>query len=198
MTSSGIHPTAEVSLTPTSPRLGPDVRRMSGWTRGASVSLPAIPDSVRAIRGLVTDLARRAGADDEQLEAVRLAVSEAATNVVMHAYAAERRGLIHLSASAASDELTVLVADDGHGHRIPTDSPGLGWGWKLIADSCDRLTILERGTGGTELRMQWRIRRDDGWDAGPWRDPAPRRAQDERESLLSAATPASRRFSTTT
>lgn len=140
---------------------GGRVRRSSGWIRGTSVSYPAVPTSVRPLRTLVTDLARRAGADSEQLESIRLAVSEAATNVVLHAYPAGRPGLIHLSASAASDELTVLVADDGRGHRVPTDTPGLGLGWKLIADSCTRLTILERGTGGTELRMCWRIRHDD-------------------------------------
>ncbi len=170
--------------------------RAPGWMRGSSVSYPATPRSVGAIRTLVIDLARRAGADREQLASIRLAVSEAATNVVLHAYPAGHPGLIHLSASAASDELTVLVADDGHGHRVPTDTPGLGWGWKLIAGSCDRLTILERGTGGTELRMGWRIRHDDGRGRMP-RGGAPSELQ-ERGSLLSAASPASSCFSTTT
>src|SRR5579875_605113 len=98
MTLSGTRSSPDLSDPQLAARPRPSRRGASGWTRGTSVSLPAIPDSVRAIRGLVTDLARRAGAHDEQLDAVRLAVSEAATNVVLHAYGADRAGLIHLSA----------------------------------------------------------------------------------------------------
>jgi anti-sigma regulatory factor (Ser/Thr protein kinase) len=166
-----------------------------GWTHGASASYPAIPDSVRAVRNVVAELAERAGADRDQFEAIRLAVSEAATNVVIHAYEEDTRGMLHLSASAADGELMVLIADDGHGHRVRTQSPGMGWGWKLIADACDRLTILERGSGGTELRMHWRIRRDHG--RRRTRGDSPACGSQSRGSERSATSPASPRFSTT-
>jgi anti-sigma regulatory factor (Ser/Thr protein kinase) len=98
-------------------------------------------------------LAEAAGASSEQLDAVRLASSKALTNIVVHAYPANRAGLIHVAATVASGEVWVVIADDGCGLRAGKDSPGLGHGLRLIADACDELTILQRAGGGTELRM---------------------------------------------
>jgi stage II sporulation protein AB (anti-sigma F factor) len=127
-----------------------------GWCRGISSSYPADAEAVVRIRRLVTDMAARADADPERLAAVRLAVSEAATNAVLHAYS-ETPGQIHLTAQVVDGELTVLIADDGRGLNGPSVNPGLGWGWKLIADACDDLTIAERGGGGIEMRMHFRL-----------------------------------------
>ena len=117
---------------------------------------PAIDESVPRVRRAVAEYAAAAGANDDQLDRVRLAVSEAVTNVVRHAYRI-RRGEIHLTANVAGDELWVLVSDDGRGLHRPTQDPGLGWGLALIADVCDEFVITERGEGGTEARMRFRF-----------------------------------------
>src|SRR5689334_4823825 len=49
-------------------------------------SWPATPEHVRDARACVTQLAQRAGLSFESLEGVRLAVSEAVANVVVHGY----------------------------------------------------------------------------------------------------------------
>ncbi len=56
-----------------------------------SHSFPAAPESVPRARALVATYAARAGAEGSRLDAVKLAVSEAATNVVVHAYREGRR-----------------------------------------------------------------------------------------------------------
>jgi serine/threonine-protein kinase RsbW len=124
-----------------------------------SESYPAVVESVPAARKAVADIAAAAGATADQLDSIRLAVSEALTNVVVHAYAG-REGNIHVSAHLASDELWVLVADDGTGLRPRLDSPGLGLGFALIVNSADGLEIANRSSGGTELRMRFRLRSD--------------------------------------
>jgi anti-sigma regulatory factor (Ser/Thr protein kinase) len=146
-----------------------------------SRSYPAQAGSVRKIREAVRDLAARAGASGAQLDAIRLAVAEAANNVVLHAYRAAP-GKIHVTAAAGVGELTVLLADDGCGPNQPARSPGLGWGWKLIAEASDELSISERADGGTEILISWRIGAD----------------QSARGSESSATRPASPPFSTTT
>ena len=49
-------------------------------------SWPASPEHVGAARRVVSAVALRAGADDPVLDAVRLAVSEAVSNVIVHGY----------------------------------------------------------------------------------------------------------------
>jgi anti-sigma regulatory factor (Ser/Thr protein kinase) len=149
-------------------------------------SYPAIPSSVPAARRELTEFAIRAGAQPDQLEAIRLAASEALTNVVVHAYRGFA-GRIYVNADLAGDELWILIGDDGCGLQSNYDSPGLGVGLALIAQSSDGLTIMNRGSGGTEVRMRFRL------------DAAPVASEGQSdESRRSAMCPASARFSTTT
>ncbi len=157
-------------------------------------SYPAIADSVPAARHEVVQFALRMGVDAEKLDAIRLAVSEALTNVVVHAYRGgpggpDRGGggQIHVTASLAVDELWVLIGDDGQGLSAQLRSPGLGVGLALIAQSSDGLTIMNRATGGTEIRMCFSL----GGNGGDL-------SAQERGSSRSAKSPASPRFSTTT
>lgn len=109
-------------------------------------------ETVPVARAAVCELALDAGISERRLEALQLAVSEAVTNVVRHAYP-DRRGTVWLTAALDTDELCVLVADSGCGHRTPSDDPGLGLGLALIAHECDQMAVSERPGGGTELRM---------------------------------------------
>ena len=103
------------------------------------------------------------------IAAVDLAVSEAVTNVVVHAYRdrgpAEDPGPIRLALRIEDDAAWVLVADDGVGMAPRTDSPGLGMGLSLIARVCDRLEIEQRHDG-TRVHMRFGLGADAG-DAGP-------------------------------
>ena len=119
-------------------------------------SQPATADAVTAQRHAVANYARAVGIDGEQLDAVRLAVSESVTNVVVHAYP-DAPGQVHVTARLVGNELWVLVADDGCGLSVPTQKPGLGWGLALITDACDHFTLAERAGGGVEARMVFRL-----------------------------------------
>ena len=122
-------------------------------------SYPAVPESVPRGRADLTEFALRAGVVGELLDAIRLAVSEAITNVVMHAYASAD-GSVQVCASTVDEDLWILVSDDGGGLRSkPGRSTGLGLGLVLIAQLAGDLQIVSRGGGGTELRMRFRVDR---------------------------------------
>jgi serine/threonine-protein kinase RsbW len=123
-----------------------------------SESYPAVPEAVAEARNALTAFARDAGADQQQLGSVRLAASEAVTNAVMHAYPKGQRGSVQVSASYVENELWLLVADTGNGLRPRANSPGLGLGLVLIAQLTDEFQILSRGSGGTELRLRFKLR----------------------------------------
>jgi serine/threonine-protein kinase RsbW len=117
---------------------------------------PAVADSVGPARRALTHFAAQAGANAEQLEAVALAVSEALTNVVKHAYP-DRRGSIHVTAAIARDELCVEITDDGSGFRPHSARGGLGLGLTVIAALCDELQIITRPSGGTQLWLWFNL-----------------------------------------
>jgi serine/threonine-protein kinase RsbW/stage II sporulation protein AB (anti-sigma F factor) len=114
----------------------------------------AVAGSVPAARRALVDVAREAGAEADRLEAVALAVSEALTNAVVHAYP-DRPGEIKVSAWTASGELVVVISDDGHGLRAHSDRPGLGVGLGLIATLSDEFEIVQPPSGGTEVQMRF-------------------------------------------
>lgn len=114
----------------------------------------AVADSVPRARTALVAVARSAGADEDQLEAVRLAVSEALTNAVIHAYP-ERDGCIHVVAWAGRGEFVIEISDDGLGFQTHTETPGLGMGLGLISQVTDGFTIRQPHSGGTAVRMQF-------------------------------------------
>lgn len=143
----------------------------------------AVPEARRALVAFAT----AAGATPAEADDIRLATSEALTNVVVHAYG-DRRGLIHVSAAMAGNELWILVGDDGGGLHAGTSRGGLGVGLALIAELTDGFAIVNRSTGGTELRMRFSLAR------------VRQRAEDSQSacsSIASAARPARSVFSIT-
>lgn len=121
-----------------------------------SHTYPAVADSVPRAREALSAFARSAGATDDQLDSIRLAVSEATTNVVVHAYD-DASGRIQLDAGLSSGELWILVADEGLGMRPQIESPGLGFGLSLISQVCDEFEIAKRASGGLEVRMRFSL-----------------------------------------
>jgi len=143
-----------------------------------SASYPATPASVPRARADATEFAERAGASPDKLDTIRLAVSEAVANGVLHAYD-QPDGTISVSLNYLPGELWLFVSDSGTGFRVRRRSRGLGLGLALIARLVDDLQILSRGTGGTELRMLFKL---DSVTAGE--------DQPRRGSVASAASPA--------
>jgi serine/threonine-protein kinase RsbW len=123
----------------------------------------ASPAAVGPVRAQVAQLAAAAGAEPVRVDEIRLAVSEAITNAVVHGYRGGP-GNITVQASASHDQLWVTVVDHGSGLRAGADRPGLGLGLGLISGLSDDFSILAPASGGTEVRIRFElesIRRDD-------------------------------------
>lgn len=119
---------------------------------------PAVAASVSEARSAVTAFAEDAGATGDALAAVSLAVSEAVTNAVLHAYLDhDEPGPIRVQARLEAATVIVEVADQGRGMLPRTDSPGLGLGLPLIAQMTESLEVHDRDGGGTEIRMAFSL-----------------------------------------
>ena len=130
------------------------------WSFEASREAPA--QGRQAIREFLTSAKPTPWA----LDAIALCVTEAMTNVVMHAYRQhEQAGRIEIAATLDGDSLSVRVRDHGHGLAPRVDSPGLGLGLPLIArmSTCVEIVSPKRG-GGTEIVMQFCVNEENRVD----------------------------------
>ncbi|MEA2323521.1 MAG: serine/threonine-protein kinase RsbW [Solirubrobacteraceae bacterium] len=131
-------------------------RRVATDAPDLELTLPARPENVAVARHAIGGFADVLDLADQTLADVKLAVTEACTNVVVHAYPGGE-GPMGLRATIDDDVLRVVVVDHGRGILPRADSPGLGLGLPLIATLAES---LELGTGSgeeTEVRMTFRI-----------------------------------------
>jgi serine/threonine-protein kinase RsbW len=110
------------------------------------LTFPGRYDSLAAISEFVTQAAEAADLDERAIYAVQLAVDEASTNVIEHAYGGEGRGEIEITCSINSDGLTVTLRDHGSPfdpERVPP--PDLA------------ASLEERDAGGLGLNLMRRL-----------------------------------------
>ena len=129
---------------------------MASVVRNLNETYEATPGAVAEGRSRLADFAATVGATPSQVDAVRLAASEAMTNSVLHAYRGGP-GLIYVNAAVASGELWILISDDGCGLKPRPDKPGLGLGLGLMSQVSDDFAVVSRATGGTEVRIRFNL-----------------------------------------
>jgi serine/threonine-protein kinase RsbW len=132
---------------------GQDVLDTAGpdGTQPLDITRPSTIHSVPELRNAAREFARDNGV--ERLDEVALAISEACTNVVMHAYDVdEPEGWLHVTGRRDGSVVYLTVGDHGHGMRGRKRSSGLGLGLAIMSACTNRLRIRETRTG-TEVEL---------------------------------------------
>ncbi|HEX3238924.1 MAG TPA: ATP-binding protein [Solirubrobacterales bacterium] len=122
---------------------------------GLRMSLPARAENVAVVRHALAGLGERLGMDDGSIADLKTVVTEAAMNVVVHAYPENEKGALAVEAYGENDGLTVVVRDFGMGIRPRPDveRPSLRIGLTLIAALSASFEISGGIDRGTEIRM---------------------------------------------
>ena len=129
-----------------------------GQVNGLVLRLPAEPGQVPVARRAVAEFCERYGLPAPLVDDVKLVVTEACSNVVLHAY--DRR-VVHsptfeLSAHVEDRELRVSVSDSGRGIAAPSPNRGLGLGLRLALQLAGGVHTRDAGDGlGTRLTMRF-------------------------------------------
>jgi anti-sigma regulatory factor (Ser/Thr protein kinase) len=121
------------------------------------MTYPADVDAIGAARKDVVGLARAAGAGEEKLADIELAVSEAVTNALLHAYTSTgaRGDAFTIAISRDQPLFSVWVTDEGHGAPPESPSTGLGLGLDLMVQVCERVLIGVLDDGRTQVEMRF-------------------------------------------
>jgi serine/threonine-protein kinase RsbW len=121
------------------------------------------------VRQALTGVADALDFDASVLADMKMAVTEACTNVVVHAY--EDDGMLEVEMLAGEDGLTIVVRDHGAGIQprpARQGAPALGLGLPLIAALSDAFELRGSAGLGTEVRMTFSYARErDPADANP-------------------------------
>jgi serine/threonine-protein kinase RsbW len=121
------------------------------------LSIPAKPEYITLCRLALTGLARVRSFPDELVADMKLALTEACSNSVRHAYNGDG-GTVDILYELQADRLIVEVCDDGSGFDLAEDDESDeltegGLGIAIIRSIADELDIERRASGGSRLRF---------------------------------------------
>ncbi|MFN2746733.1 MULTISPECIES: anti-sigma B factor RsbW [Bacillus] len=87
---------------------------------------PAKPEYVGIVRLTLSGIASKMGYSYDDIEDLKIAVSEACTNAVQHAYQADKQGEVSVRFGVFEDRLEIVVADQGDSFDICDKQEALG------------------------------------------------------------------------
>jgi serine/threonine-protein kinase RsbW len=142
---------------------------MTSESRGADadelrvvrLTIPAKAEYITLCRLALTGLARVRTLSDETLADLKLALTEACSNSVRHAYGSDEDGHVEISYELGPDRLAIEVVDDGEGFDPDGDgevdggelTEG-GLGISIIRSIADEFELVSSaGTRGSRLRF---------------------------------------------
>ena len=133
---------------------------MSVEGRSVRLTIPARPEYITLGRLALTALAGVRPVSDEALHDLKLALTEACTNSVKHAYEDGGEGTVDILYELQPDRLAVEVGDAGAGFELQ-ESGGAngevlsegGLGIAIIRAVTDEVEIEPREGGGSRLRF---------------------------------------------
>ena len=125
------------------------------------LTIPARAEYITLCRLALTGIARVRELPDDVLADLKLALTEAASNSVRHAYAADDAGVVEISYELLPDRLVIEVIDDGDGFD-PREAVGPpdelsegGLGIAIIRAIADDVEIGKQPSGrGSRLRFE--------------------------------------------
>jgi serine/threonine-protein kinase RsbW len=129
--------------------------------RGGIVALtvPARAEFIALGRLALTGLARTRALSAEIVADLKLALTEACSNSVRHAYDEGREGVVEILYELSDDRIAIQVTDDGSGFdpeilgRAQEELDEGGLGIAIIRALTDELEIGARPEGGSRLRF---------------------------------------------
>jgi serine/threonine-protein kinase RsbW len=130
-------------------------------TRAISLRIPAKPEYITLCRLALTGLGQVRAIADGAMADLKLALTEAVSNSVRHAYGPDGEGHVDVTYELRPDAIGIEVVDDGAGFD-PDESPSFeggelsegGLGIAIIGSIADEFEIQSRpGERGSRLRF---------------------------------------------
>lgn len=134
------------------------------------MKIPAKPEYIGVVRLTLSGIASHMGYSFEEIEDLKIAVSEACTNTVQHAYPENEIGEVIIGFGVYEDKLEMMVADSGKSFNFVQTKSELGpytesstvdqlseggLGLYLIETLMDEVCVLEEQSGVTVFMVKY-------------------------------------------
>jgi len=127
-----------------------------------SLTFSSLPENVSIARTLVSTLGAQLDLPINELEELKVAVSEAVTNSIIHGYNNDPNNFVTLEIESSSEKIQIQVID--HGCGIPdikqamqasfsTDPDRMGLGFIFMQSFMDELHVESTVNSGTKVIM---------------------------------------------
>lgn len=128
------------------------------------LKIPSQRDNLEIIRNFVSSVARRVGFGDDDINKIELAVDEACTNVIQHAYEGDGDKHIDIAVKIGYEKFSVVVTDRGKSFDMEeVEMPDMkeylaelrvgGLGIYLMRMLMDEVSYTSKPGGENEVRM---------------------------------------------
>jgi serine/threonine-protein kinase RsbW len=130
-----------------------DAQEVNNGTPTVRLELDSRPECLTLVRGALVGIGETLAFDPELLDDVKTAVSEACSNVVLHAYDGVV-GPLAVLVAVGHDRVEAAVQDHGSGIRTVSSSDDrMGVGLAVITALSERAEFISTPGVGTEVRM---------------------------------------------
>ncbi|MBN1894391.1 ATP-binding protein [bacterium] len=145
---------------------------MARKTENYHLRIPSETANLQVIRNFVSDVAKSVGFENQDIGKIELAVDEACTNVIEHAYHQDSKKDIDVAVKIDFDKFTVVITDHGKGFKPEdVDIPDMnrylaelrvgGLGIYLMKHLMDEVEYRTQPGVSNEVRMvKYLIRKD--------------------------------------
>ncbi|MBU5348984.1 anti-sigma B factor RsbW [Paenibacillus sp. LC231] len=146
---------------------------MNSDVQRVTLNLPASAEYVDIVRLNLYGIASKMGFSYEEIEDMKVAVSEACNNSVLYAYSQEG-GMVEVLFQVTSDSLSITVRDEGEsfdsmgavGNRTLHDKDLSevqigGLGFYLMEALMDEVSVTNQAGKGTEVTLTKRLARSE-------------------------------------
>ena len=133
----------------------------------SELKFPATPDYVGVIRLMIGGIVSRMDFDTEEIEDIKVAISEACTNVVQYAYQGHNTEdpFIYLTIEQKPKSIDFTVADNGIGfdpkkppqRELSDDDVHMGLGLVFMKNLMDKVKVCSKEGEGTLISMQKKV-----------------------------------------
>ena len=145
------------------------LERLNGHPENVDFSIPCMSDYVSVVRLAISGIATRMSFSIEDIEDIKIAVSEACTNAIQYAFDEPKTERVNIQCNLFKEKLQIIIKDTGKGFQpdeldrtpinersldeIDEKTPRLGLGLTFIKSLMDE-TIIESAPGkGTCITM---------------------------------------------
>ncbi len=131
---------------------------MTDLPAALSAEVPATAEFIQVLRSVAAGVAARLDMPIDQVEEVRLAVTEAASLLLTEADATSLR----MSIRRDDDSIDVTLSVDGLADRWPSDRALASWPWLVVKGLSDEVRLDRDGAGAPSIGFLKRCERASG------------------------------------